>query len=213
MAQEYEVRPDGNGGWRVGPVTTGCGTIVGVIVFVLILALIIKFCDDPPTSDYTPDTQVTDDIAGTDSGEIDLGYIWLTDLSPINSDNLYAYTTNYDTISNVDTELTHCLRTGTMYSGGYGEGWIEYYLGSNDYQYLTGCLAITKDYFDTNYIGKLVIYADGQEIYRVDEMVAGTAPIEFELNISGTERIRIEHNGGAPFRVANVKLWVHAPNN
>lgn len=56
MAQEYEVRPDGNGGWTIGPKTMGCGGVIAVVVFFIILALIIKACD----SDYSTNDDYAD---------------------------------------------------------------------------------------------------------------------------------------------------------
>lgn len=230
MENEYEIKPDGSGGWRVSPVAGGCGTLVAAVIFIVVLALIFKSCAEQPhhsqsSSNASKDTQSTvsanrtDSINGVNSNKSDsenkpdVGYVWLTDLSPISKDG-YIYSDSKSTrISNIDTELTHYIYAGTMYHGGYGKGgWIEYYLPNSEYKYLTGCLAIEKEFYDTKYSGSLIIYVDEREIYRIDEMIAGSVPIEFKLDISTAERLRIEHSGGAAFAVANLKLWTKAPN-
>lgn len=214
MADYYDIESKGDGSYTVTPRDNpGCFSVIGFILFVLIIGFFVTRCDSG-SSDSSSNNQANTSTFALQTPqqttqEVDLGYIWLTDLSPINNDRLYAESF-YDTTSNVGSELTHCLRTGTMSYGGSGEGWIEYYI-DGDYKYLTGCMAITQDFFDTKYIGTLIIYADGTEIYRVDEMIAGDTPINFQINVSNVERIRIEHQGGEPFRVANLKLWSITP--
>lgn len=214
MADYYEVESKSDGSVTITPRNNpGCFSVIGFILFVLILGIFVTHCDNG-SSNSNSNNQSNSPAQSMQASQWptqnkDLGYIWLTDLSPINHDSLYA-DSYYDAISNVGTELTHCLRTGTMYYGGSGEGWIEYYI-NGEYKYLTGCLAITQEFSDTEFIANLIIYADGEEIYRVNEMTAGDTPIYFKLNISDVERIRIEHKGGAPFRVANLKLWNRTP--
>lgn len=214
MADYYEVESKSDGSITITPGNNpGCFSVIGFVIFVLILGLFVTHCDSG-SSNSNSNNQSNSPAQSMQASQRptqdkDLGYVWLTDLSPISHDSLYA-DGYYDAISNVGTELTHCLRTGTMSYGGSGEGWIEYYI-AGDYQYLTGYMAITQKFSDTKFIASLIIYADGKEIYRVEEMAAGDIPIYFELNIAGVERIRIEHKGGEPFRVANLKLWDRTP--
>lgn len=211
MADYYDVESNGDGSYTVTPRDNpGCLSVFGVIIFILVFGAILTRCNNNsnPSSNANQTNQSSQH--SSQSSQVPVSdYMWLTDLSPISEDSLTSHNF-YDTTSNVGSNLTHCLRTGTKSYGGTGEGWIEYYIGRN-YEYLTGYLAITEEFYDTKYTGNLVIYADGTEIYRIDKMVAGDSPIYFELDISNTERILIEHKGGEPFRVANLKLWVSDP--
>ena len=203
MSRPYDYyEQDSKGRWRGGHDPSASDYVLMLIFFIVlivIIAIAFKFCDGSEQQNPTRPS-VPAEIAN------DIGYAWLDELEPINSDSLYAQSHGYDAVSNIGSELTHCLRTGTMFSGGSGEGWIEYDLNGK-FARLTGCMAIIQEYYDTTYIGNLVIYADGNEIYRINEMKSGDAPISFDINISGAKLIRIEHKGGDPFRLANMLIW------
>ena len=130
--------------------------------------------------------------------------VWLTDLEYFDKDNL-TYRKDYDAVNNVGDYMRHCLRAGTMGYGGKGRGWIEYYLNGN-YSTLSGMLAVTQDWRDTDYLGYVVIYVDDNAIYESPTITSGDFPVEFEVDISGCQILKIYHEGGDPFRLGNLKL-------
>lgn len=109
-------------------------------------------------------------------------------------------------------KLTHLLSLSDIDYYGNGKGCIEYDLSDGGYTYLTGCLASNEKHFDIEYKASLIIYADGNEIYRVDGMVAGDAPIDFNIDIRNAQRIRIELSGHECFYMADVRLWTKTPD-
>ena len=97
----------------------------------------------------------------------------LSSLDWFNQDNLFQDKA-YDTTSNVGTPLRNAYRTGTSYYGGAGEGQIQYYLDGG-YEKLTGILAVTNEFKDTNFEAYVEIYADGVPVYTSDVITGGSS--------------------------------------
>lgn len=136
------------------------------------------------------------------------GFCWLSEMHPINSQNMYwqeSYSPDLIT-SNTGADFSHYLYAGSMYNGGTGEGWIEYYL-QGTYSRITGYLVIDQEWYDTEHTAQVTIYAGGERVYQSDEMRAGDTPVYFDVNIYNCTRLRIEHVGGDPFVLGEVKVY------
>lgn len=206
MAQEYEIRPDGNGGWRVGPVTTGCGTVVGVIVIVLIMALAFKFCDEPVTSDSTQDTQVNANISGNYAD---------TDLNEVPPDGTTADTVELESLhilgkvgnshfANCNGDLEDAY--GTEYFGSFldlsntrnianpnGSGYITNIelVAGQQYHHFSGTYFASAKQNESQTV-ELFIYADDVLVYSSGTMNRRTMPVDFKIDINNCNILRIE---------------------
>lgn len=194
MADEYIFEPNRKGGGRIKSAEGGCGSLI-VLIIIIIIGIAIS------ASDTGGNTVSLDQ-------NIDYGYIWLTDLSPAHCYGI-DYTSEYDVYANENVKLTHLL---SLSDSDNGKGCVEYDLSDGGYKYITGCLAGSEKHSGMGYKASLIIYADGDEIYRIDEMIAGNAPIDFRLDIRDAQRIRIELSGHECFCVADLKLWTKTPD-
>ncbi len=196
MSDEFIFEPDGKGG-RIKSAEGGCVSLI-VLIVIIIIGIAIS------TSDTDGNTVSVDK-------NLDPGYVWLTDLSPAHCYGI-DYTSEYDVYANDNVKLTHLILLSASDYYGNGKGCIEYDLSDGGYEYMTGCLASGGKSFAMGYKAALIIYADGGEIYRIDEMFAENATIGFRLDIRGAQRIRIELIGHECFCVADLKLWTKTPD-
>ena len=133
---------------------------------------------------------------------------WLADLDMINRDCFYTHHESMISFKegNDGKNYGHFLYAGSMYNGGSGEGWGEYYLDGK-YSRLSGYLVIEKEFFDTRHSAQVTIYADGYIVYSSQTITSGDLPVYFDTDINNCSRLKIEFVGGDPFILGEVMLY------
>jgi len=84
-------------------------------------------------------------------------------------------------------------------------GWIYTdYVINKKYSKINGKFVLSFDSKDTAYKATLKLYGDGKLLYTSPELTGGVPPIDFDVDISGVEILRIAISNNSPFGISNV---------
>jgi hypothetical protein len=72
------------------------------------------------------------------------------------------------------------------------------YLLSKKYSRISGKFALSYYSNSTDYKATLNLYGDNKLLYTSPELTKGILPIDFDVNISGVEKLKIEINTDIP---------------
>lgn len=127
----------------------------------------------------------------------DLAYYNLLSDSTLNKCSILGNNTFKDSMGNI------CSRA-IKYDIYYGWIYTEYAVNKK-YRKINGKFALSFDSKDTKYKATLKVYGDGKLLYTSPELTGGFAPINFDVDVSGVEMLRIEISNNSPFGIKNVE--------
>lgn len=135
----------------------------------------------------------------SDKKVVDPSIVWLNDLEYFNlqssiSVNRWSKLENdsfKDATGNFCSRAIQC----TMCS----EWLYTDYLINKKYSRITGKFALSFDSRSTTYIATLNLYGDNKLLYTSPRLTGGVLPIDFDVDISGVEKLRIEISTNIPF--------------
>ena len=124
--------------------------------------------------------------------------------------------TNKDNIGNTYNHgIGLYLKTRTGYGGDNGLGWIKLeYFTNSSYKDIKGLFVLNEKSKNTSGVYQMEIYKDGALAYTSPELKTGTIPIDFDVDISGAQKILIyikmlnygPYLGGDDFGLVNTVL-------
>lgn len=91
----------------------------------------------------------------------------------------------------------------TQYDIYYGWMATDYSINKK-YNRISGKFALSIESKDTTYAANLKLYGDNKLLYTSPELTGGVLPIEFDVDISGVETLRIEVSNNSPFGISYV---------
>jgi hypothetical protein len=107
-------------------------------------------------------------------------------------DNVGGFSRYSEGFSIAENKYLHGIGLENLfYASNNGTGSIEYNLNGN-YKKFTGYIGIDDYSKDSGNPGKIIIYGDDNVLYTSPDMKGGDVPREFEVNLSGVLRLKIE---------------------
>lgn len=99
-----------------------------------------------------------------------------------------------NSVSNNDVKMENAM---TWYQNNDNESAAAnvYYNLEGRYDILTGTLFLPKESRDTNLAGYFEVYGDGKLLYTSPKISAGVLPQDFQVDISGVQKLRIAFHG------------------
>jgi len=130
--------------------------------------------------------------------------VWLNDLSYYNllSDSTINKWTRLANNNFKDSTGNICSRA-IQYDIYYGWIYTDYMINKK-YSKINGKFALSFDSKDTTYKANLKLYGDGKLLYTSPELTGGVLPIDFDVDISGVEVLRLAISNNSPFGTSKV---------